>query len=54
MENKITKLIEMLEVEIKLIAMLNKNDSPFDNGLVNGLRMAINRAIVVDKYLQGE
>lgn len=44
----------MLEVEIKLIAMLNKNDSLFDNGLVNGLRMAINRAIVIDKYSQGE
>jgi hypothetical protein len=54
MENKISKLIEMLEVEIKLIGILNKNNNSFDNGLVNGLRMAINRAIVVDKYTQGE
>jgi len=54
MKTKFDIFIEMLEVEIKLIVMLNKNDSSFDNGLVNGLRMAINRAILVDKNLQGE
>jgi hypothetical protein len=48
------KLVELLELEIANISERNKNDNSFDNGIVSGLRMAINRAKVVDKQLKGE